>query len=402
MAEDSDAEKTEPASAKRLEQAREEGDVPRSREIGTFTVLMASGTALWTMGEGVVRHMNSALVSGLSLDREQVFNADVLLIRVGVDVTQVLLACLPLAALVMAVALASPLLIGGWLFSVNSLMPNFGRMNPLKGLGNMISMHALVELLKAIVKTILVSIVAWMMIRHLKDDVLALALEPLKLGAAHMAHMIGVSFLTMVGALGLIALIDGPYQLWHYADKLKMTRQEVIQESKESDGNPQVKAKIRSLQREMARRRMMSAVPTADVVVTNPTHYAVALKYSDGKMRAPQVVAKGSDAVAAKIREIAKENNVPIMEAPPLARALYQYAELGDEIPEGLYTAVAEVLAYVFQLKVFNNRGGKRPERPSKIEVPPELDPQNPIAQRIKAEQIEAKAKAAAQQKLDS
>jgi flagellar biosynthesis protein FlhB len=169
--------------------------------------------------------------------------------------------------------------------------------------------------------------------------------------------------------------------MWQYADKLKMTREEVRQEAKESDGNPEIKAKIRQQQREMARRRMMAEVPKADVVVTNPTHYAVALKYSEGKMRAPTVVAKGADEVAAKIRELAAENNVPLLEAPPLARALFRHAELGDEIPEALYTAVAEVLAYVFQLRVYRARGGMRPEEPTELEVPPQLDPLNPAAQ---------------------
>jgi flagellar biosynthetic protein FlhB len=169
--------------------------------------------------------------------------------------------------------------------------------------------------------------------------------------------------------------------MWRYAKKLKMTRQEVRQESKESDGDPQIKAKIRAQQREMARRRMMAEVPNADVVVTNPTHFAVALKYTEGKMGAPRVVAKGADEVAAKIREIAAKNNVPLLEAPPLARALYKHAELGDQIPEALYTAVAEVLAYVFQLRAYGRHGGVRPQMPGDLAVPPQLDPLNPAAQ---------------------
>jgi flagellar biosynthetic protein FlhB len=190
-------------------------------------------------------------------------------------------------------------------------------------------------------------------------------------------RLLAVAFVTMVGALGVIALLDGPYQMWHYANKLKMTREEMMQEHKESEGNPQIKGKIRQMQREMARRRMMAAVPTADVVVTNPTHYAVALKYSDGQRGAPQVVAKGTDEVAAKIREIAKENKVALLEAPPLARALYKHTEIGDEIPEQLYSAVAEVLAYVFQLRSYSKSGGKYPDRPTKLAVPAEMDPLN-------------------------
>ena len=378
MSDDSDAEKTEPASAKRLEQAREEGDVPRSREVATFTVLMAAGAGLWMTGEGLVRQLNSALVSGLTLNQEQIFNADVLLNRILVDVVRVMVACLPLAVAVMVVALASPLLVGGWLFSAKAFMPKFGKLNPIKGIGNMFSKNALVELFKAIGKALVVGVVAYMVVMKQKEAVIGLAVEPLKLGSVHMLNMLGSSFLFIVGALGLIAAIDGPYQMWHYANKLKMTRQEMIQESKESDGNPQIKGKIRQLQREMARRRMMADVPTADVVVTNPTHYAVALKYSDGMRGAPKVVAKGTDEVAAKIRELAKDSKVTILEAPALARALYKHTEIGDEIPEALYAAVAEVLAYVFQLRLFSKGDGSRPDVPKKLDVPPELDPLNP------------------------
>jgi flagellar biosynthetic protein FlhB len=378
MAEDSDAEKTEPASPKRLEQAREEGDVPRSREVATFTVLMAAGAGLWMTGGGLIRQLNAALVSGLSLNQEQIFDADVLLHRILTDVVQVMIACLPLGIAVMIVALASPLLVGGWLFSGKAFLPNFGKLNPVNGISNMFSTNALVELFKALAKAIVVGFVAWLVVMKQKDAVIGLAVEPLKLGTVHVLDMLASSFLFITGALGLIAAIDGPYQMWHYANKLKMTRQELIQESKESDGNPQVKAKIRQLQREMAKRRMMADVPTADVVVTNPTHYAVALKYSDGMRGAPKVVAKGTDEVAAKIREIAKEHKVTMLEAPPLARALFKHTEIGDEIPEALYSAVAEVLAYVFQLRLFSKGGGNRPDVPKKLDVPPELDPLDP------------------------
>jgi flagellar biosynthetic protein FlhB len=220
-----------------------------------------------------------------------------------------------------------------------------------------------------------VGVIAWLVVAQQKDAIFGLIYEPLDKASAHMGHMLGVCFLAIVGGLVLIALIDAPYQMWSYAEKLKMTHQEVIQESKEANGNPQIKAKIRQQQREMARRRMMSEVPTADVVVTNPTHFSVALKYADGSNGAPRVIAKGADAVAAKIRELAKENNVPILEAPPLARALYKHTELGDEIPESLYAAVAEILAYVFQLRTYRKSGGIAPIEPKNIQVPTGLDP---------------------------
>jgi flagellar biosynthetic protein FlhB len=382
MAEASNAEKTEPASAKRLSDARKNGDIPRSREVATFTVLMTAGAGLWMLGGGVVDKLSGTLQRGLSLDREQIYNPNVLIERVTADIGAVMLACLPLALAIMLVAVVSPLLIGGWNFSAKSFMPNFGKLNPMNGLGNMVSTNALVELLKAVAKTLLVGAVAWYVVMSEKDAVIGLAVEPLGAATGHLAGLIARAFMIMVGSLGAIALLDGPYQKWHYANKLKMTRQEVIQESKESDGNPQIKGKIRQMQREMAKKRMMSNVPTADVVVTNPTHFAVALKYADGQKGAPKVVAKGTDEVAAKIREIAKENKVVLLEAPALARALYKHTDIDDEIPEALFSAVAEVLAYVYQLRAYTKGSSEHyPDRPNKLPVPPEMDPHNPASQ---------------------
>jgi flagellar biosynthetic protein FlhB len=381
MAGDSELEKTEPASPRRLEQAREEGDVPRSRELATCTILIAGCAGLWFSGDNLVRNISRLLVSGLEFDRAQAFDPDVLFSHIANNLGELMLAFAPIAVLLLVVAVGSPLLIGGWLFSAKSLQPNFGRMNPLSGLGNMISARAGVELVKAVIKALLVGSISWMVISSQIDAVLALSVEPLKSGSAHFAHLLLSSFASIAAGLVVIALIDAPYQMWHYANKLKMTREELRQEAKESDGNPEIKAKIRALQREMARRRMMAEIPNADVVVTNPTHFAVALKYADGSKGAPKVVAKGADEVAAKIREIAAANKVPMLEAPPLARALYKHTDLGDEIPEALYTAVAEVLAYVFQLRAYRKRGGVRPKAPSELDVPPQLDPLNPAAQ---------------------
>ncbi|NDP60330.1 MAG: flagellar biosynthesis protein FlhB, partial [Oxalobacteraceae bacterium] len=263
----------------------------------------------------------------------------------------------------------------GWLFSAQALAPNFGRMNLFSGLLKIVSLNALVELGKAVAKAVIVGSIAYLVMRSEIDEVLGLMVEPAEAGSMHMAKLLFSTYMLIVMGLVLIAAVDAPYQMWSYAKKMMMTRQEVRQEAKESEGNPEIKAKIRAQQREMARRRMMSEVPTADVVVTNPTHYAVALKYTDGKMGAPQVVAKGADAVAARIRELAAANNVPLLEAPPLARALFKHVELGDAIPETLYTAVAEVLAYVFQLKAYKSQGGDRPEKPQDIDVPAGLDP---------------------------
>lgn len=378
MSDDSDAEKTEPASPRRLEKAREDGDVPRSREIATFTVLMAAGAGMWMTGGSLVGELELALQSGLSLTRDEVFNPNVLIERITTDLVAVLIACLPLAGVIMLVAIASPLLIGGWNFSSKAFVPNFMKLDPIKGIGNMFSANAMIELLKAVAKTLVVGAVAWVVVMAQKDEVIGLALEPLNAGSAHVGELVAMAFLFITGALGLIALIDGPWQLWHYHDKLKMTRQELIQESKESDGNPQIKGKIRQMQREMARGRMMQNVPTADVIVTNPTHYAVALKYADGQKGAPRVVAKGVDDVAAKIRELGIEHKVTLLEAPALARALYKHTDIDEEIPEKLFSAVAEVLAYVYQLRAYKKGEGDYPDRPKKLAVPPEMDPNDP------------------------
>lgn len=375
MADDSGLERTEPASPQRLEKAREEGDVPRSRELSTCAVLLASGGVLYAQGDAFVDSLSKSLIKGVNLDRNAAFDMTFLLSRTLESIQDVLLAFLPFAALLLIAAAGSPLLIGGWLFSVKALEPKFSRLDPLAGMGNIISSRAGVELVKAILKTILIGSIAWVVVMSQKDAIFGLVHESIPQASSHLGHLLGLCFLFVVSGLVVIAAIDAPYQMWAYADKLKMTHQELVQESKEANGNPQIKAKIRAQQREMARRRMMSEIPTADVVVTNPTHYSVALRYADGSAGAPRVVAKGSDAVAARIREIAKEHQVPILEAPPLARALFKHTELGDEIPEVLYAAVAEILAYVFQLKTYKKAGGHYPVKPENVAVPAGLDP---------------------------
>ncbi|MES2013011.1 MAG: flagellar biosynthesis protein FlhB, partial [Pseudomonadota bacterium] len=369
MAEESDLEKTEPASPKRLEKAREEGDVPRSRELAAVSVLFSAGLGLLIMGDHLNKALKSAMSAGLQFDREVAFDPIVLLIKTSDLIYSLLIAFTPLALLIMFVAIAAPVLIGGWVFSTNALAPQFGRLNPMQGLGNIASKNAAMEFVKSIAKTILVASVAYIVISHDMQPILSLSMLPLKSGISQINDLMLMGFLSIVSALIFIAAIDVPYQLYQYAEKLKMTKEEVRQESKESDGNPEIKARIRQQQREMARRRMMSEIPQADVVITNPTHYAVAIKYKDDGMRAPVVVAKGSDAVALRIREIAAENNVPTLESPKLARALFAHTDLGKEIPEALYSAVAEVLAYVFQMRVFKKEGGFRPEVPTALPV---------------------------------
>lgn len=375
MAEDSDMERTEPATGKRIERAREQGDVPRSRELATTLMLLVGGSCVWLFSGPVVTSLDRVLVATMSFERAAAFDPVVMFDMLAAHLLDVAIALIPIAFMMVLATIAAPLMLGGWLFNVESLAPKFGKLNPISGLSNMFSVNSLVELGKAVLKTLLVGIVAWMAIRSQLDAVLGLGVESLKTAGAHSAQLLWFSFITMVSALILIAVLDVPYQIWNYGRKLRMTREEVKQEHKESEGDPHIKGKIRAMQRAMARRRMMAEVPTADVVVTNPTHYAVALKYAEGKMGAPKVVAKGADDIAAKIRELAREHKVPLLEAPPLARALHTHTEIGDEIPEALYTAVAEVLAYVFQLRTYGQFGGNRPVEPTDLAVPRELDP---------------------------
>jgi len=388
MAEESGLERTEPATTRRLERAREEGDVPRSRELGTCLLLMSAGVGLWMTGGEVVKQLDMMLTNSMQFERGAAFDLNLLLSLESSHIAQMLIALAPLALILIVVALISPALIGGWLFSMQALIPNFERMNPISGLGRLVSMRALIELVKALGKAGVIGFIAWQVMLHQYDHIVGMISEPSKEGLSHMASMLLLCFISISSGLIFITAIDVPYQLRSYANKMKMTRQEVKQENKEANGNPQIKAKIRAQQREMARRRMMSKVPTADVVITNPTHYAVALKYVEGRMNAPVVIAKGSDLVAARIREIATEHHIPLMEAPPLARALYTHAELNMQIPEALYTAVAEVLAYVFQLRIFKQHGGIVPHMPQEIAVPEELDPTSTVAIKLKKSKV--------------
>lgn len=347
----------------------------RSRELSTFSVLMAGGAVLWFMGPDLTQHMVKLLRSGLTFKQEVAFNSALLTPRLAELAVDMLLLFSPLLLVVLLAAAFSPLLLNGWAFSSTALQPKFSRLNPISGITRMFSVNSLVELGKALAKSLVVGGIGALVIWHNKDAVLALSSLSMDAAIPQLGHLLGVSFLTVVGAMSLIVMVDVPFQLWDHNKKLMMTKEEVRKESKETEGDPMVKGRIRNLQREASRRRMMAAIPTADVVVTNPTHFAVALKYSENGMHAPIVVAKGSDLLAKRIREIALENHVPIMEAPPLARALHKHTELGQAIPEALYTAVAEVLAYVYQLKRYETQGGAPPQVPDTLPVPANLDP---------------------------
>lgn len=373
MSEESDLERTEEATPRRLEKAREEGQVARSLELTTFTVLLAAAAGILFLGAGLMDKLLKIMKSGMVVERELAFQPELMLVRLYHLTIEGLISMAPLLFLLLVVAFFAPMLLSGWMFSTKALIPKFERIDPIKGFGRIFSVHSLVELIKAILKTLIIGGVATLVIWLNRDTVMALMTVPVDLGVSRTGDFLAMGFLLIVGAMILVVAIDIPYKIWEHAKQLRMTKEEVRKEFKESEGDPFVKARIRSIQREAARRRMMAEVPKADVIVTNPTHYAVALRYQSN-MRAPKVVAKGVHLLAARIREIAQENRIPILEAPPLARALYHHAELESEIPEKLYTAVAEVLAYVFQLRRYQEYGGKAPNPPVDVPVPPELD----------------------------
>ena len=374
MSEQSDLERTEPATPKRLEKAREEGQVARSQELTTFALLMVAAAGLVFLGADLMDKLLRIMKVGMQLERELAFQPDLMLTRFYELALEGLIAIAPLLLLLIIVAFFAPMLLSGWMISSKALMPKFDRINPISGFGRIFSMRSLVELVKAIAKTIVIGGVAALIIWHNKEEVMALLTVPVDSGISQTGEYLAMSFLLTVGAMALIAVIDVPFQIWDHAKQQRMTKEEVRKEQKEDEGDPFIKARIRGLQREAARRRMMAEIPNADVIVTNPTHYAVALKYKSETMRAPTVVAKGVHLLAARIRELAEKHRIPILEAPPLARALYYHAELESEIPEKLYTAVAEVLAYVFQLRRYNEYGGNAPVPPADVPVPDGLD----------------------------
>ena len=379
MAEESDLEKTEPASPRRLEKAHEEGQVARSRELVTFVMLSTGLGCLWATGELMANHLGSALRNGLQFERAAAFDASQMLMQSASVVLHALQALVPLLAAMLVAALVAPMLLGGWLLSGKSLSPKFSKLNPIAGIGRMFSVETLVELVKTIVKSLLVGGIAWWVISGNLQTIMALMSEPVHEALAHTLQLVASSCALIIGSLLLVAAIDVPYQLWSHHKKLRMSREDLRQEQKESDGDPQVKAQIRRQQQQMAKRRMMAEVPKADIIVTNPTHFAVALKYSDKDMRAPRVIAKGTDLVALRIRALAEEHNIPVLEAPPLTRALYRHTALGAEIPADLYAAVAEVLAWAYQLQRQTTEGGVLPPRPKNLPVPESLDsPESP------------------------
>lgn len=373
MAEESDLEKTESPSPRRLEQAREEGRAPHSRELASFSVLFASIVGLAIVGESLASALRRDLKASLTFDHNLVLHTEWMTERLGEVSMSTVSSLLPWLGGIFLFGSLIPLTMSGFLFSTKNFMPDFSRLSPARGLGNILSLSGLMELGKAVLKAILIGGLAAWFLWTSEGTALGLANQDLGQGVSTGMDLLRRCMYVLLAGLALVVAIDVPFQLWRHQDSLKMTREELKQEAKETDGDPHVKARIRQQQRAAARRRMMSEVPKADFVVTNPTHYAVALKYDPSSMRAPRVIAKGGDLIALNIRELAEKHRIPILEQPPLARCLYKHTQLEQEIPPALYSAVAEVLAYIFQLRAFESGTGAYPNQPRTVDVPAEL-----------------------------
>ncbi|MFQ5644440.1 MAG: flagellar biosynthesis protein FlhB [Thiogranum sp.] len=373
MAENEDGqEKTEQATPKKQEEARKKGQVPRSRELTTMAMLVVGAVSASMMGGSVVQQLGGVMRMGLQVERAKIFDPWAIIDILSQAVYHGFMSLAPFMLVMLVTALAAPVALGGWAFSTDAMAFKAEKINPLKGLKRIFAVRGLIELVKALAKFILIGSVGAGLLWHYLPELMGLGREPVMAALAHAGSILSVSFVILSASLLLIAAIDIPFQLWDHSKNLKMTRQEVKDETKNTEGKPEVKSRIRTMQREVAQRRMMQEIPKADVVITNPTHYAVALRYDAERMAAPVVVAKGVELVAGQIRAVATANNVPLYEAPPLARALYYSTEIEQEVPAGLYLAVAQILAYIFQLKA-SVRGGPLPTRPGEPDVPDEF-----------------------------
>ncbi|WP_428613882.1 flagellar biosynthesis protein FlhB [Shewanella sp.] len=358
---DTSQEKTEEATPRRREQAREKGQVARSKELGTSAVLMSAAVGFAIVGPSLGQSLMVVMSNLFTMDRSEIFDTNSML-----NIWQMVLSelAIPMASFVLFLAFIAFLgnvVLGGITFSVKAFMPKGNKMNPVSGFKRMFGVQALVELTKGIAKFSVVAIMAYLLLSYYFVDILTLSQGHLPGNVYNALDLLVWMFIILCSSTVIIVVIDVPFQIWNHNKQLKMTKQEIKDEYKDTEGQPEMKGRVRQMQREMAQRRMMADVPNADVIIVNPEHYAVAVKYDVTKAAAPYVLAKGVDDVAFRIREIAREHDVAIVSAPPLARAIYHTTKIDQEIPEGLFTAVAQVLAYVFQLRQYQQKGGKRP-----------------------------------------
>lgn len=374
MAEDDDSsqEKTEEPTSRRIEKAKEEGQVPRSKELNTMAILMMGSGGLLIFGGQLGNALKEVMTASFSVPRSAMYDTHQMALYLMNAAVTAAEALLPLLVALFIVSIVGSISLGGWLLSAKAVAPKFSRLSPIKGLGRMFSLKSLVELAKAVAKVSVVLFFAILILRFRTEELLGLGQEGVVPAMSHAVQILGWSFFMLTCTMIVIALVDVPFQIYDHHKNLKMTMQQVKDEYKDTEGKPEVKGRIRQLQREMSQRRMLQDVPDADVVITNPTHYSVALRYDPEKEGAPVMLAKGTDQIALKIREVAAANGVEIIAAPPLARSVYYHSEIGEEIPSGLYMAVAQVLAYVFQLKQFRRRVSPRPAMPD-FPIPDDL-----------------------------
>lgn len=370
MAEDTGQERTEEATPRRRQQAREEGQVARSRELNTMLVLMIAAGAGAFLGPELGRDMAQLFHDHLSIAPQDVYDPGAIIRHLSGAIFDMVSALAPFFLVTVVAAIGGPLLMGGVNFSSKALAFKWDKLDPVKGLKRVFAMRGLIELLKALAKFAIIGVVAVFFLTTHMEEFFGLGAEPLREGIMHTFHLMLWALLAISSSLILIALVDVPFQLWDHGKQLRMTKQEVKDDTKDTEGSPELRGQIRRMQREMAQRRMMEEVPKADVVITNPQHYAVALKYDQDKPGAPKVVALGVDRVALRIREVAREHEVVIVAAPPLARAIYHSTDLNEEIPVGLYLAVAQILAYVFQLRAAGKKGGAAQKEFTDLPIP--------------------------------
>ena len=365
-----------PASERRLKRAAQDGQVTRSRDLSNLAVLGAGSLALLALAPFMFDQMKLSVSQQLTFDAVAIVNPEIMLTRLQEMTAIGLLGCTVFALIVMAAVILSSVAVGGWISSLKPVLPDLSRLDPIAGFGRLFTKDKLAEVGKMLLIVIVLGAIGTVYLSSTAQSVVALIMQPSVAAMAHMNHWLTAGMGLLLLVVVVVAVIDVPLQKFLHKSRLKMSHQEVRQEHKESEGNPLVKGKQRARQREMSQSNSITAVPRADFVVMNPTHFAVAIRYDEATMRAPQVISRGADLLALKIRDIARSNAIPVLQSPMLARALYAHAELGQDIPSGLYTAVAQVLAYVYRLKAALNGDGAMPGEPPEPQVPADLDPQ--------------------------
>ena len=370
MSEDSDEEKTEQPTSKRLDDAHKKGQIARSRELNTFVMLITSATLFLMMGGKIGHGLITMMRTQFQLSRSILFDAHSPIVYFKQTLIDGVMLIMPFMSIMIVAAIAAPLALGGWIFSLESVSPQLSRMDPITGIPRLFALHGLIEMIKALLKFLLVFTVAFVLCKNIIRELIGLGAEPLEQSIHHGLSLMGMCFIVLSASLIIGVMFDVPYQLWEHNKKLKMTLQEIKDEMKESEGRHEVKQQQRRVRMEMAQNKMMTQVPKADIIITNPTHYAVALQYDLDSNSAPKLIAKGVDLMAAQIRLLAADANVPLLASPPLARALYYSTEIDREIPKELFLAVAQVLAYIYQLKTAKENHWDAPRPPENIKIP--------------------------------